>query len=114
MNRFNEFMNSHFQYSGCRLIANAYDTCRNRKVKIYAMPGYFDVVGVTDGTDSWVAPASAGLFFGTASGDCADLMRRLKAGQPLPPVPDAPSSRPRVRLDDPQPPTPARRQRVRI
>lgn len=111
MNRFNEFMGSHFKSSGCRLIARARDTCRNRDVSIFALPGYWDVVGVSDGTDAWVAPASAGVFFGTATGDCADLMKRLKAGEALP-VPPPLIQRPRVHLDDE--PQPTGRPRVHI
>lgn len=111
MNRFNEYMGAHFQQGGCRLIARARDECRQRDVRIYAMPGYWDVVGVSDGTDAWIAPASAGLFFQTATGDCADIMRRLKAGEPIPRVCDHPR-RTRVHLDEPTPPR--SRERVRI
>lgn len=103
MSKFNVYLNTHFKGSGCRLIARAFDDCRNRRVEIHAMPGHYDVVGVTDGTDAWVAPASAGLFFKTASGDCADIMRRLQAGEDLPPVPDAPARKGRVALEDDEP-----------
>lgn len=106
MGKFTAFMNSHFASSGCRLIARAHDKCRNRNVSIYALPGYWDCVGVSDGTDAWIAPASAGLFFGTATGDCADLMRRLQAGEELPPIPDPPPNalrRPRIALLDEEP-----------
>lgn len=122
MNRFNEYMDNHFRNGNCRLIARAHDKCRNRRVELFAIPGYWDVVGVTDGVDAWVAPCSAGLFFGTATGDCADLMRRLQAGEELPPVPDAPrATRARARLTDhpsaapaaPQP-SPERRARARL
>lgn len=123
MSRFNPYLTNHFQGNGCRLIARAHDDCRGRDVRLYAVPGYWDCVGVTDGTDAWIAPASAGLFFRTATGDCADLLRRLQAGDELPPVPDYPkgaATRKRVRLDpDPQPaaeaqPIPQRRERVRL
>lgn len=113
MNRYNEYMHTHFRSGGCRLIARAHDDCRNRDVTIHAMPGYFDVVGVSDGTDAWVAPASAGLFFKTATGDCAELMRMLKAGDALPPVP-ALRARTRVHLDDPQPQPAVRRPRAHL
>lgn len=120
MSRFNTYLNTHFKSGGCRLIARAHDRCRDRPVTLHAIPGFWDCVGVSDGTDAWIAPASAGLFFGTATGDCADLMRRLQAGEELPPVPDAPPPRrARVRLEtDPQPAAPAaqpaRRERVRL
>jgi hypothetical protein len=82
-------MASHF--SGCRLIARARDLCRDRNVTIHAIPGYYDVVGVSDGTDAWVAPCSAGPFFKTSTGDVTKIMRALQAGEPLPPVPDLPN-----------------------
>jgi hypothetical protein len=112
--RFNNYMAVHF--TNCRLIARAYDNCRGREVTLHAIPGEWDVVGVSDGTDAWIAPASAGLFFATATGNCADLLRRLKAGETLPPVPDAPNgrARTRVRLEDDQEQTPRSRTRVRI
>lgn len=124
MNRFNEYLAHHFKHGGCRLIARAHDRCRDRRVELYAVPGHWDVVGVSDGTDAWIAPCSAGLFFATASGDCADLMRRLQAGEELPPIPDAPPrARTRARLPEtdhppaataaPQP-SPERRTRARL
>lgn len=114
MNRFNTYMNTHFRASGCRLIARAVDKCRERRVEIFAMPGHYDVVGVTDGTDAWVAPASAGLFFHTATGDCSDIMRRLQAGEELPPVPDFPTKRARVSLEDDEPAPRPKRSRVQV
>lgn len=101
MNRFNQYMNSHF--SGCRLLARALDDCRNRRVTIHQIPGFWDVVGVTDGTDAWIAPAAAAPYFKTATGDVADIMRRLAAGEDVGPVPDAPPVRQRRALVTEQP-----------
>lgn len=102
MGKFTTFINSHFQGSGCRLIARAYDKCRDRRVTLHAIPGYYDCVGVTDGTDAWIAPAVTGPFMETSTGNCAEIMRCLQAGEALPPVPDWPDSpkRSRVALDD--------------
>lgn len=106
MGLYTHYFATHFKGSGCRLIARAYDKCRNRRVELHAIPGYHDRVGVSDGTDCWIAPVSAGLFFGTATGDCADIMRRLQAGEELGPVPDWPDVDPtakksaRVPLED--------------
>lgn len=60
MSRFN----SHFRnsFGTCRLIAKAWDHCRNRDVNIYQIPGEHDVVGIHDGTDSWVAPIRDEIF----------------------------------------------------
>lgn len=114
MGKFTTFINTHFQGSGCRLIARAFDECRQRRVTLHAIPGYYDCVGVSDGTDAWIAPASAGLFMKTATGDCADIMRRLQVGEELPPVPDFPGpKRGRVALEDPEP-QPRPRSRVAI
>jgi len=60
MSRFNKFMNSH--WAGCRLLAETHDHNRNRPVKIYLVPGEFNCVGITDGTDSWVAPSNCQPF----------------------------------------------------
>lgn len=60
MGRFNQYMNNHFR--GCTLLAEAYDNCRHRDVKLHAMPGQLECVGVSDGTDAWIAPVSASLF----------------------------------------------------
>lgn len=112
MSKFNVYMNSHFSAGGCRLIARARDTSRQRDVKLFAIPGHYDVVGVSDGVDAWVAPAAAGPFFKTATGDCVKLLQKLQAGEALPAVPDAPAivvARRRVVLqgDGPPPPDPA-------
>lgn len=109
MNRFNHYMNSHF--SGCRLLARAHDDCRNRRVTIHQVPGHWDVVGVSDGTDSWIAPVTAGAFFRTATGDVADIMRRLQAGEEVGAVPDAPK-RSRIALVDEEEPQPRPRRRI--
>ena len=90
---FNQYLNAHFQQGECRLIANAYDDCRNREVRLYALPGHWDVVGVTDGTDAWIAPAIAAPFFRTATGNVAEIMRRLQHGEEPLPVPAAPRRR---------------------
>lgn len=115
MGKFTPYMKDHFAGLGCRLIARAYDKHRERRVTIHAVPGYYDCVGVSDGTDAWIAPASAGLFFGTATGDCADLMRRLQAGEPLPPISDFPHAKqPRVSLEDQDENTQPRPSRARL
>jgi hypothetical protein len=49
-------------FSGCRLLANAHDHCRNREVKIYEIPNEPSIVGIFDGCDRWIAPARAELF----------------------------------------------------
>lgn len=117
MGKFTPYLNDHFGSLGCRLIARAFDKCRERRVSIFAIPGQSDAVGVSDGTDAWIAPATAGLFFGTSTGDCADLMRRLAAGEELPPVPDWPEKRQRVPLKEREEEEPAlkpRRARVEM
>jgi hypothetical protein len=60
MTRFNHYFANHF--SACRLLAEAYDHCRNRDVRIYLVPGEMEFVGVTDGIDCWIAPVRAELF----------------------------------------------------
>lgn len=72
------YMGNHF--GSCRVIAYAFDNCRGRDVSIFAVPGEFDDVGVSDGTDCWIAPAAASLF----SVNVQRLMQDLQAGKPLP------------------------------
>lgn len=60
MSRFNKFMDSHF--SNCRLLACAYDHCRNRNVTVHQIPGEVECVGVSDGVDAWIAPTIANPF----------------------------------------------------
>lgn len=84
MSRFNNYMNSHF--AACTLLAEARDNCRNRDVRVYAVPGYTDCVGVTDGTDSWIAPVSASIFsvnierqMQDMNAGCLKVVRRAQA-----------------------------------
>jgi len=55
--RFNHFFANHF--AGCRLLVTGRDKHRDREVKVYALPGEFDIVGITDTIDAWIAPANA-------------------------------------------------------
>lgn len=116
MSRYNNYFANGFR--ACRLLAYARDNHRNRDVRIYAMPGEFSVVGVTDDTDCWIAPVSADPF----SVNITRLMKDLGEGKPLPP-PKPPGESGRVRkslvTDNPSPtrrklleqPTPAKRNR---
>lgn len=110
MSKFNHFMSTHFSGGGCRLIARARDACRNRDVTLHQIPGYWDVVGVSDGVDAWIAPCAASPFFKTATGDVAQIMRALQAGDPLPEVPERPRRRVAL-LDAPAPKQEAQRSR---
>lgn len=58
--RFNHEMNTHFR--DCTLIAEAYDSHRDRHVTLHILPGNEDCVGVTDGTDAWLCPISVDAF----------------------------------------------------
>lgn len=111
--RFNKFMQSHF--AGCRLLAHARDTCRNRQVKVYALPGEFDVVGVSDGVDAWMAPVVADPF----TVNVGRLLQQIREGKdPAVAGTQAGTSRPRMRisLDDApaQPTEGVRRERPRV
>lgn len=73
------YLNS--QFAGCRLLAETYDEHRKRDVRVYMVPGQFDVVGVCDGTDSWVAPAIINPF----SCDVLGMLKRIASGEDIPP-----------------------------
>lgn len=116
MSRFNSFLMNNF--AGCKLLARCYDPHRSRDVALYLVPGYTDVVGVTDGVDRWVAPVTASLF----TVNVQDLLRRLFAGDQidLPIIahrerPEAAQNRrQRVRLHTDEPDPLPSRQRARI
>lgn len=74
MANYKHYMNTN--YAGCRLLAEAYDHCRARNVRLFALPGRIDVVGVTDGVDKWIAPARNELF----SVPALDLLRDPSKG----------------------------------
>lgn len=75
--------NHHFsnQFSACRLLKTGRDPHRERDVKIYAIPGEFDVVGITDGVDSWVAPVATGFLE-----DVRKMLQRIQAGEDVQPT----------------------------
>lgn len=77
MSRFNSYFLNNF--TGCKLLARCYDPHRERDVSIFLMPGYVDVVGVSDGVDKWVAPVCASLF----TVNIQNLLQRLHAGEQL-------------------------------
>lgn len=58
MNRFNEMMVSHFKGYECVYEMN--DTNRQRTLRVFNV-GHPEVVGLSDGTDAWMASASGAL-----------------------------------------------------
>lgn len=103
MSRFNSYLSQRFE--GCRCIAHARDPHRERDVKIYAVPGEFDLVGVSDGTDVWIAPVIADPF----SVSIKRIMEIMKAGGQPPPI-----HRQRHRVVVPTEVTPQKKERVRV
>lgn len=69
--RYNHHFANHF--GSCRLLYEGRDPHRNRDIQIRLIPGEFDVVGVTDGVDAWVAPTA------TAPSEMFDKVRRIIA-----------------------------------
>lgn len=61
--RFNEHMRSHFR--DCRLIHEGFDPNRQREARYFALPGEFDLIGYSDGTDSFMIPAKNNPFLAT-------------------------------------------------
>lgn len=58
--RFNYEMSTHFR--DCTLIAEAYDSHRERFVTLHILPGNEECVGITDGTDAWLCPVVVDAF----------------------------------------------------
>lgn len=78
------FINSGF--SGCMLLAYARDHVRQRDVKIWLVPGERDDVGISDGTDAWIAPVSADCFSVNVKRLIDDLNAGKQIPKPVPPV----------------------------
>lgn len=105
---YRNWINCHFD--NCRLLANAYDEHRNRAVRVFMMPGVFDVVGVSDGVDAWVAPVIADPFSVSVKRILDDIQagkdpaveskgrRRVHLLQPVIEQPTPPTPRKRVAL----------------
>lgn len=70
-------LNSRFRT--CHRIAKAFDLCRNRDVTLYLIPGRFDLVGVDDTVDVWMAPVAADPF----SVNIKRIVADIQAGKPL-------------------------------
>lgn len=104
------------------LLANARDEHRDRDVRLYLMPGEFDTVGVTDGTDAWVAPVIADPF----SVNIARLMQDVRDGKIIKPneasrkrhriliLPPDPEPRARVKIASSSEPTASARRRINV
>lgn len=94
------YINSGF--TGCLLLAYARDHVRIRDVRIWKIPGEVDDVGISDGTDAWIAPVSADCF----SVNVKRLLDDLAAGKPLAkPVPLVANGRRRL-IEEDAPPAP--------
>jgi hypothetical protein len=70
------YLNSHF--SGCRKVAEGFDPHRQREIKVYAIPGEFDCVGQSDGTDAFIVPLSTPFM-----SNVAKAMKALLAGEDI-------------------------------
>lgn len=58
MNRFNEMMATHFKGYECVYVMR--DENRSRDLRVFNV-GHAEVVGLSDGTDAWMASASGAL-----------------------------------------------------
>lgn len=103
--------NHHFQnhFGSCRLIVEGHDPHRNRPIQVRLIPGEFEVVGLTDGVDAWIAPVS------TAPSDLFDKVRRIiedvKAGKQVGVTTHAVRERRKINTPTEDPP-PTRERRV--
>lgn len=117
MSRFNQYMNSHF--SSCRVLAYGRDIYRERDIKLCMIPGIFDSIGVTDGTDAWIAPVVRGhTYFGGPKGQPVDIFQMLedlREGKALPkPMPLVRRERRRIADDAADEAEPRVRRRVSL
>ena len=79
--KYNVYFANHFR--DCRLLVRGYDPHRQRQVEVRLIPGEWDVVGISDGVDAWVAPVVvASPLFDKARAVMADI-RAGKDPKPL-------------------------------
>ena len=71
---FNHHLVNHFRT--CPVIAKSHDPHRGRNVTLHAIPDEFELVGICDGVDAWVAPATTAPFHV----DCVRLLKILYSG----------------------------------
>lgn len=87
-----QWLNNRFE--GCLLLARSRDPYRDRDVRILMIPGEFEVVGINDGVDVWLAPVIANPF----SVNVGRLLESVRAGTFRPP--DDPNQRRRILMND--------------
>lgn len=105
--RYNHHFANHF--GSCRLLYEGRDPHRGRDVQVRLIPGEFDVVGVTDGVDAWVASTA------TAPSEMFDKVRRIIADIRDGKAPSAlvePRTRRPIHLPTAEAPPPRERRRI--
>ena len=112
--------NHHFKnnFGSCRLLARTRDEHRDREVTVHLLPGEWEHVGVSDGTDSWIAPVSADPFSVSVKRILADILAgknpEVHIDKKATPVhQDQPRARRMLKLDD-GPPLQVSRERRRL
>lgn len=100
-------------FRSCRLLATGHDPHRNRQVQVRMIPGEYELVGMHDGVDSWVAPVISPFLHHVKR--CLDEI--LKGGNPAPILLGGeakPAARKRVVIKEPEPEIKPRARRVLI
>lgn len=108
--RYNRHLCEHFK--NCRLLKIGHDPHRNRRVEIRFIPGEFEVVGMTDGVEAWVAPLATG-FLEDVRKMLAELQKTGKFPEAVVEPEKRRKERVRIQLDEPEV-LPPKRERVRI
>ena len=72
--KYNHLFESHFQ--GCLHLASYHDSHRKRDAKVFMVPGDHEIVGISDGVDSWIAPANTSV----AGYSLLALLESVRAG----------------------------------
>lgn len=67
------------KFGACKLVAVGLDPHRQREVRLYHLPGNFNYVGINDGVDCFIAPASIDPF----SKGIARLFADIRAGKEI-------------------------------
>jgi hypothetical protein len=105
--RYNHHLQNHFK--SCRLLKRGRDPHRERDVEYRLLPGEFEVVGIFDGVDSFVAQVSKEFM-----PDIFRIMEQIREGQDPPAIIDEIKSRGRVTLSNTAEVHPQVKHRVRV
>lgn len=95
--KYNHYFANHF--GSCRVLCTGRDEHRQRDVRVFMLPGEFDVVGISDGVDAWIAPANT--LESSLIRQAVTLMGEIRNGSDAAPVVARVRLKPEVTITEP-------------